>query len=131
MSHATAATPRVTAVTTMSRVMKAMRRYARSAFWREAWDSVLLKHHLERSIPGSSVTVLNRNNSADRLEAMTAVPADSPLTGSLPGARPRSCQAVRFANVHRETRGQDALMQCDVCGGCGPLTTCVPLLVGG
>jgi diguanylate cyclase (GGDEF)-like protein len=91
----------------------------------------LLKRHLERSIPGSSVTVLNRNNSADRLEAMTAVPADSPLTGSLPGARPRSCQAVRSANVHRETRGQDALMQCDVCGGCGPLTTCVPLLVGG
>jgi hypothetical protein len=26
----------------------------------------LLKHHLERSIAGSNVTVLNRNNSADR-----------------------------------------------------------------
>src|SRR5207253_1524871 len=38
----------------------------------------LLKRHLERSIPGSSVTVFNRNNSADRLQAMTEVPEGSP-----------------------------------------------------
>jgi diguanylate cyclase (GGDEF)-like protein len=33
----------------------------------------LLKRHLERTIEGGRVTVLNRNNSADRLEAMTEV----------------------------------------------------------
>ena len=38
----------------------------------------LLKHHLERSIDGSQVTVLNRNNSADRLEAATPVAPECP-----------------------------------------------------
>ena len=63
----------------------------------------LLKRHLERSIPGGDVTVLSRNNSADRLEPTTAVdPGDSiaegpprcPTRGLLggaqrPGAAPR------------------------------------------
>ncbi len=31
----------------------------------------LLKRHLERSLEGSDVLVLNRNNSHDRLEPMT------------------------------------------------------------
>ena len=38
----------------------------------------LIKRHLERSISGTSVTVFNRNNSADRLQAMTEVPEGSP-----------------------------------------------------
>ena len=37
----------------------------------------LLQRQLERLVTGSEVTVLNRNNSADRLEAMTEVPADT------------------------------------------------------
>ena len=39
----------------------------------------LLKTHLERSIAGSTITVLNRNNSADRLEAEHADRRGSPL----------------------------------------------------
>ena len=36
-----------------------------------------LQRHLERIIPDTNATVLNRNNSADRLEAVTALPAGS------------------------------------------------------
>ena len=61
----------------------------------------LLKHHLERSIAGSRVTVLNRNDSADRLEAATPVEAECPLAISLPGAKPRSCLAIRFGRGSR------------------------------
>ena len=34
----------------------------------------LLQRHLERTLPATSATVLNRNNSADRLEAVTPLP---------------------------------------------------------
>ena len=47
----------------------------------EAHD--LLKRYLERAVPACTVTVLNRNNSADRLEAVTAISEDSPLPCSL------------------------------------------------
>jgi methyl-accepting chemotaxis protein len=43
----------------------------------EAQD--LVKRHLERSVGDSSVVVLNRNNSADRLEPVTALVLDSPV----------------------------------------------------
>jgi hypothetical protein len=69
---------------------------------REAQD--LLRRHLERSIPDSVVTVFSRNNSADRLEAVTPVPADSPLLGALSGASPRDCLAVRAAKSHADAR---------------------------
>ena len=49
----------------------------------------LLKRHLERSIPRSAVVVLNRNNSADRLEATTEAPSDSGLAERLATAQPR------------------------------------------
>jgi hypothetical protein len=52
----------------------------------EAHD--LLKRHLERAIEGSRVTVLNRNNSADRLEAATPVEPDCPLGTSSRGPSP-------------------------------------------
>jgi hypothetical protein len=39
----------------------------------------LLQRHLERTLPATSATVLNRNNSADRLEAVTPLPPGSPL----------------------------------------------------
>ena len=44
----------------------------------------LLKTHLERVIPGASITVLNRNNSADRLEPSTALGENSPLSETAP-----------------------------------------------
>jgi hypothetical protein len=37
----------------------------------EAEAHALVKRHLERSVPGAEVLVLNRNNSQNRLEAST------------------------------------------------------------
>jgi len=91
----------------------------------------LLKRHLERFIPDSEITVLNRNNSADRLEAMTPVGDDSPLSRGLVGAKPRSCLAVRQARVHTGDPDVSPLVSCDVCSGCPSRSTCTPLLVGG
>ena len=42
----------------------------------------LVKRHLERSLPGSDVVVLNRNNSQNRLEATTPVNTRSAFRGS-------------------------------------------------
>jgi diguanylate cyclase (GGDEF)-like protein len=97
----------------------------------EAVAHDLLKRQIERSVPGSSVVILNRNNSDDRLEAQTDVPEDSPLKASLSGAKPRSCMAVLFARSHSETPDRDPLTRCEVCGKTGRRTTCEPLLVGG
>jgi diguanylate cyclase (GGDEF)-like protein len=91
----------------------------------------LLKHHLERSIPHSGVTVLNRNNSADRLEAATPVGAECPLTTSLQGAKPRSCLAVRFGRAYRDGGDRAPLLGCGICGPLPDAVTCEPLLVGG
>ena len=96
---------------------------------REAQD--LLRRHLERSIPNSVVTVFNRNNSADRLEAVTPVPADSPLRAALRGARPRDCLAVRAAKSHADAPEHELLLSCKLCSACDGRSTCTPLLVGG
>ena len=76
---------------------------------REAHD--LLKRHLERAISASSVTVVTRNNSADRLEAVTVLDEQSPLVETLRGAKPRSCLAVRTARSIAES-SSDSLMPC-------------------
>jgi diguanylate cyclase (GGDEF)-like protein len=92
---------------------------------------LLLKRHLERSVPDSLVVVLNRNNSDDRLEARTPVPTDSGLADALQGATPRSCLAVRFGRRHEQSEEIDPLIPCQVCGKTAGATTCNPLLVGG
>jgi len=92
---------------------------------------LLLKRHLERSVPRSLVVVLNRNNSDDRLEARTPVPTDSSLSEALQGATPRSCLAVRFGRRHEQSDEIDPLLPCEVCGKAPGTTTCNPLLVGG
>jgi diguanylate cyclase (GGDEF)-like protein len=91
----------------------------------------LLKRHLERSIPGSAVVVLNRNNSADRLEATTELPSGSTLTDKLGTAQPRDCMAVRLARLHHETPEAEQLISCGLCRDMAGLKTCKPLLVGG
>ncbi len=91
----------------------------------------LLKRHLERSVSGSAVVVLNRNNSDDRLEARTPLPAGSGLADALQGATPRSCLAVRFGRRHQQGGASDPLFPCQVCGKTPGQTTCDPLLVGG
>ncbi|MCU1489349.1 MAG: Diguanylate cyclase protein [Acidimicrobiaceae bacterium] len=91
----------------------------------------LLQRHLERMLPGSSAVVLNRNNSADRLEAVTPLPSDSPLVESLRGAEPRSCLAVRSGRSHNEDAGRAGLLACAVCAVCPGHSFCAPLTVGG
>jgi diguanylate cyclase (GGDEF)-like protein len=91
----------------------------------------LLKRHLERAVPDSTVTVLNRNNSADRLEAVTPLTADSCLGQTLGHAQPRACLAVRSGRVHHQQSGKPALLDCSVCGDCPGSSSCTPLTVGG
>jgi diguanylate cyclase (GGDEF)-like protein len=91
----------------------------------------LLQRHLERVVSGGSATVLNRNNSADRLEAVTDLPDGSPLFAGLAHATPRSCLAVRSGRAHDEDARHPALMGCPVCAGCPGASTCAPLTVGG
>ena len=91
----------------------------------------LLQRHLERTLPATSAVVLNRNNSADRLEAVTPLPPGSPLPATLRGAEPRSCLAVRSGQTHRENGGRPALLSCPVCAPVPGCSSCVPLTVGG
>jgi diguanylate cyclase (GGDEF)-like protein len=91
----------------------------------------VVKRHLERAVTASTFTVLNRNNSADRLQAMTVVAPDSPLVEGLDSAKPRSCLAVRLGRPHSGNSGEDSLLSCPVCAGCPGRTTCTPLLVSG
>ena len=74
----------------------------------------------------STATVLNRNNSADRIEAVTDLPEGSPLLASLAHADPRSCLAVRSGRPHAEDDQRPALMGCPVCKGCRGASTCSP-----
>ncbi len=91
----------------------------------------LLQRHLERTLPATTAVVLNRNNSADRLEAVTPLPGGSPLADTLRGAKPWSCLAVRSARTHRRNGGRPALLACPVCAPCPGASSCVPLTVGG
>jgi diguanylate cyclase (GGDEF)-like protein len=91
----------------------------------------LLKRHLERAIPDSDATILNRNNSADRLEAVTAVPAASCLATALEHAEPRSCLAIRSGRSHAQDQKRPPLMACTVCGDCPGSSTCTPFTVSG
>jgi diguanylate cyclase (GGDEF)-like protein len=95
----------------------------------EAYD--LLAHHIGRASDALHVTVLNRNNSADRLEAVTPVEAGCPTAEGLEGAAPDSCLGVRLARTYHRTAGDDGLLRCEVCGLNAEQTTCVPTLVGG
>ena len=94
----------------------------------EAYE--LLKRHLERSLPGSDVVVLNRNNSQDRLEPMTDLPTDAPMREKLVAAEPGTCLAVRLGKTHQHDGRHKPLLTCELCGD-GPSATCVPSLVGG
>jgi len=91
----------------------------------------LLQRHLERTLPATSAVVLNRNNSADRLEAVTPLPSGSPLAGTLRGAEPRSCLAVRSGRTHHQDAAWPGLLSCPVCTAVPGASSCVPLTVGG
>ncbi len=92
---------------------------------------VVLARHLERGIPDATITVLIRNNSADRLEPALAIAEDSPLVEPLEHAKPRSCLAVRLSRSVDQGRHSPEIVTCDVCGAQPGESTCQPLLVGG
>jgi diguanylate cyclase (GGDEF)-like protein len=91
----------------------------------------MLKRQLERALDDSSATVLNRNNSDNRLEAVTAVRADSPLAETISEAEPEDCLAVRFGQPTERAAGTVPLLTCELCGAVEGSVTCVPSLVGG
>lgn len=91
----------------------------------------MLARHVKRSAGARHVTVLNRNNSANRLEPATPVEPNSAAAAALEGARPDSCLAIRLARTHRVAGNANPLLSCEVCGKAAESTTCVPSLVGG
>ncbi len=91
----------------------------------------LVQRHLHRSIPGSAVTVLSRNNSDNRLVAATALEPDSALAKSLGSADPRSCLAIRLGRPHEDGADHDELISCKLCSHLEGSATCRPLLVSG
>ena len=93
----------------------------------------LIKRHLERTVPGSDVVVLNRNNSANRLEATTPIAADTPFSDAQATAKPEDCLAIRMARAHEhvETLAEEELLVCQLCAAYAPRTRCLPSLVGG
>jgi diguanylate cyclase (GGDEF)-like protein len=95
----------------------------------EAYD--VLARHIQRASAATQVTILNRNNSAVRLEPVTAVREGSAVAVGLEGAAPDACLAVRLARPHSGAPGDTALLTCDVCGKSADRRTCVPSLVGG
>lgn len=92
---------------------------------------LLVRRHLQRAVPDAEVTVLQRNNSDDRLVAATPVAQGSALAATLEGAEPRSCLAVRQARGHRRDPEQQPLLVCPVCGELPEASACEPFLVGG
>jgi diguanylate cyclase (GGDEF)-like protein len=95
----------------------------------EAHD--LVRRHLERTLPEATVVVLNRNNSANRLEAATPPAKDSRLALALAdGVEPRACVAARLGRTHKGIVDASALLQCELCG-IETRSTCTPLLVSG
>jgi diguanylate cyclase (GGDEF)-like protein len=95
----------------------------------EAHD--LVRRHLERTVTEASVVVLNRNNSANRLEAATPPAEASHLALALAdGVEPRACVAARLGRTHEGNPDASALLQCELCGK-ETNSTCTPLLVSG
>jgi diguanylate cyclase (GGDEF)-like protein len=97
----------------------------------EAEAHELVRRHLRRTMPGSAITVLARNNSDNRLRAATALSADSALAQRLVTAEPRSCLAIRLGRRHQGGSAQDQLISCGVCSHVAGIATCQPMLVGG
>ena len=90
----------------------------------------LVKSHLERTIPGGEVTVLNRNNSDNRLHMATAI-SDPLLAEKLVDAEPDSCLAVRLGREYAQGASSDPLLSCELCGKSAAEVVCTPSLVGG
>src|SRR4051794_25913672 len=95
----------------------------------EAHD--LVRRHLELTLPQSKVVVLNRNNSANRLEAAANGDPGGKLTERLDeGTEPRACIAARLGRTYTGDQSRAGLLRCELCGDYSA-STCTPLLVSG
>jgi diguanylate cyclase (GGDEF)-like protein len=90
----------------------------------------IVKRHIERIVPRGTATVMNRNNSANRLEPATAVD-DPNVAAAVEGAEPETCIAVRSGRAHKRDSRTDELLSCEICGRTSGNATCTPSLVGG
>jgi diguanylate cyclase (GGDEF)-like protein len=90
----------------------------------------LLKRHLERILPETRVVILNRNNSADRLESATSLSDDAVLAEKLGSAHPDDCLAIQLGRTHEQNGEDESLLQCQLCRRSESRTTCIPSLVG-
>jgi diguanylate cyclase (GGDEF)-like protein len=91
----------------------------------------LLIQHVEKLIPKAGASVLNRNNSDDRLEIALSGRDSALRDARTEQMRPRSCMAVRLSHSHDRRPGDRRLQECEICGKIAGTTTCEPLLVGG
>jgi diguanylate cyclase (GGDEF)-like protein len=90
----------------------------------------VVKRHLERSVEGANVIVLNRNNSQNRLEATTPIDEESMFARRLTDSAPSVCLSVRLGRPHSRSSENEPLLACSLCGDLSR-TTCMPSLVGG
>lgn len=90
----------------------------------------LVKRYLERSIDGTRVTVLNRNNSDNRVTAATSLAGDDGLREALKSAVPESCLAIRLGRTFERHGNDEPLLSCELCAA-APAVVCVPSLVSG
>jgi diguanylate cyclase (GGDEF)-like protein len=91
----------------------------------------LLGKELDRAIPDGLTVVFSRNNSENRLETATELPASSPLAERIRTAVPGDCLAVRRGRRVERSGEKQPLLECSLCGALGANSVCTPSLVGG
>lgn len=92
----------------------------------------LIQRRLEQSLPASDALLMQRNNSANRLQPVeTSLALNSEMAIRLQDAEPRTCLAVRFARSHQEALTSGALLACHLCAGRELASVCEPLLWAG
>jgi diguanylate cyclase (GGDEF)-like protein len=98
----------------------------------ESEANELLRRHLERTIPGSSVVVLHRSDDGTRLQPVTRVPRGTVLVDKLSDAEPEACVAVRVGRTYERSPGASPeLLSCELCDVTGVRSTCRPMKVAG
>lgn len=91
----------------------------------------LLARHLSRAVDGADVVLLNRNNSENRLNAVTPLAEGSPLHDTLELAEPRSCLSIRLNRPVTHDSDAPPLVACTLCGTIEGRSSCRPMQVGG
>ena len=98
---------------------------------RESEATTLIKRHLERTIPGGMVAIVNRNEVENRLDVVTPLADGSAMFAALDGAEPGACAAVRLGRAHERDPEGISLLECELCGTLSGPSLCAPSLVGG